>query len=91
MLDRHYWDIATWNVPQGGFYIWLTLREDVRVDRVFQEATRAKILLNPGAIYDFQGNHARRLSYSYTTCEEFETAAVGLAGMIRRLSGRGKN
>ena len=91
VLDRHYWDIATWNVPQGGFYIWLTLREDVRVDRVFQEAIRAKILLNPGDIYDFQGNHALRLSYSYTTCEEFETAAVELAGMIRRLSGRGKN
>lgn len=86
VLERDFRDIASWYVPRGGFYIWTTLKGSIRMDAVFQAAIRENILLNPGDIYDFQGNHALRLSYSYTTCDEFSTAARRLANIIRRLS-----
>lgn len=73
---------AHWNVPAGGFYIWLTFDEPMRMGRLFQRAIEHGVLLNPGDIYDFQGDNALRLSYAYTTPEEFADAAAILAGLV---------
>ena len=82
VLKRHYQNIATWNVPKGGFYIWLTFKKPGITDHLFQKAVKEHILLNPGDLYDFQRNNSLRLSYAYTTCEEFECAALKLLRII---------
>lgn len=74
---------AHWRRPAGGFYIWLTFERPVRMARLFARAADAGVLLNPGDIYDFEGNNSLRLSYSYTTPEEFAEAATRLAGVVR--------
>ncbi|WP_043164646.1 PLP-dependent aminotransferase family protein [Bifidobacterium callitrichos] len=81
-LDRLFAGRAHWNVPRGGFYIWLTFDEPVHMGRLFQRAIDHGILLNPGDIYDFRGNNALRLSYVYTTPEEFAGAAQVLADLV---------
>ncbi|RSX55400.1 PLP-dependent aminotransferase family protein [Bifidobacterium samirii] len=75
--------IAHWRTPRGGFYIWLTFDRPIRVSRLFQLALRRGVLLNPGDIYDFEGDNSLRLSYSYTTPEEFAAAAETLADVVR--------
>jgi len=73
-LERYFQDIATWDVPIGGFYIWLTFNDDVEVDDLFERALDKGILLNTGDIYDFKHNRSLRLSFAYLTRKEFTAA-----------------
>ncbi|MCH9276424.1 PLP-dependent aminotransferase family protein [Bifidobacterium amazonense] len=83
-LGRRFAGLAHWTVPQGGFYIWLTFDQPVKIGRLFQLALKRGVLLNPGDIYDFEGDNSLRLSYSYTTPEEFDAAAATLADLARQ-------
>lgn len=38
ILAKDFRDVATWNVPIGGFYIWLTFNDGVEVDDLFEKA-----------------------------------------------------
>ncbi|PJM75695.1 PLP-dependent aminotransferase family protein [Bifidobacterium simiarum] len=76
---------AHWNTPKGGFYIWLTFDRPMPMGKLFQKAVEAGVLLNPGDIYDFEGDNSLRLSYAYTTPEEFESAATTLARLAAEL------
>lgn len=82
-LKLHFSDLANWNKPTGGFYIWLTFKANTPIDRLFERAAREHILLNPGDIYDFTSSRSLRLSFSYTTSAEFEAAISRLAQLIR--------
>ena len=84
-LDRLFGGIAHWNTPAGGFYIWLTFNGPMPIARLFAKAVEAGVLLNPGDIYDFEGDNSLRLSYAYTTPDEFAAAAERLAGVVRAL------
>ncbi|OZG63623.1 GntR family transcriptional regulator [Bifidobacterium hapali] len=83
-LERLFGGFAHWTVPDGGFYIWLTFDRPVKIGRLFQLALDRGVLLNPGDIYDFTGDNSLRLSYSYTTPEEFAAAATVLANAARQ-------
>ena len=84
-LERQFNGIAHWTRPQGGFYIWLTFNQPVKIGRLFQLALQRGVLLNPGDIYDFEGDNSLRLSYSYTTPEEFAHAVTILANIVREI------
>ena len=84
-LERLFGDVAHWNRPDGGFYIWLTFDRPMPMNRLFARAAEAGVLLNPGDIYDFEADNSLRLSYAYTTPDEFEAAAGRLAGVVRAL------
>ena len=73
------------DAPHGGFYIWLTFDRSMRMNRLFQETAERGVLLNPGDIYDFAADNSLRLSYSYTTPEEFAAAVDVLAAVAREL------
>jgi len=81
-LNKYFKDIATWNVPIGGFYIWLTFNDDVEVDDLFERAIDVGILLNPGDIYDFKHNRSLRLSFAYVDCGEFSRAMKDIRKLI---------
>lgn len=85
VLDKYYQELADWNIPTGGFYIWLTFKDNVQMERLFEKAAKAGILLNPGDMYDFERNNSLRLSYAYTSCEEFENGVVKLAQVIKEI------
>lgn len=84
VLEENYRDIARWNVPGGGFYIWLTFKAPIALDRLFKRAAEEGILLNPGDMYDFKSSRSLRLSYAYTNPREFESGARKLLQIIRR-------
>lgn len=82
-LELYFKDIATWNVPKGSFYIWLKLHHNISTDDLFYAARKEKLLLNPGSVYDFEKNHALRLSYAYAKEEEIEYGLKKLSNIIR--------
>ncbi|MGF6375777.1 GntR family transcriptional regulator of abcA and norABC [Clostridiales Family XIII bacterium PM5-7] len=83
-LQKHFSQLADWEVPSGGFYIWLKLKQKVHIDRVFAQALERNILLNPGNVYDFTENNAIRLSYAYAKPEELSRAIEILADIVSK-------
>ncbi|MBO8173105.1 MAG: PLP-dependent aminotransferase family protein [Bacillaceae bacterium] len=83
VLEAHFHDIAEWNVPQGGFYIWLKILPSVSMRKLFHRALVEKMLINPGHVYH-QGEHQYvRISYSYASIGELHEGLGRLARLIR--------
>lgn len=81
-LEKNFSQIATWNEPAGGFYIWLKFNKKISIDKLFHNALKYKVLLNPGSIYDYSESNAIRISYSYAEPEDIEKALEILAGLV---------
>jgi len=82
LLDRHFKDLAQWDVPRGGFYIWLRLNGKVPVDQLFHLMLKERVLINPGNIYDFGKNQAIRLSYAYASKKDLAAGIEKLAEIL---------
>lgn len=84
-LHKYFGDLAVWQIPRGGFYIWLVFKQDISMEKLFQASLKEKILLNPGSIYDFKKNNALRLSYSYIDEKNIEDSIKRLSEIVRSI------
>ncbi|MDK1002510.1 PLP-dependent aminotransferase family protein [Bacillus subtilis] len=84
-LERYAGDIATWRIPAGGFYIWVTFHKNLPVSRFFYGLLKRQVLVNPGYIYDGEDRNSIRLSYSYASLGDLETGIKAAAETARRL------
>ena len=75
---------ASWNVPEGGFYVWLTLPEGLDAKSMLPRAVTARVAYVPGTAfyYDGSGSTHLRLSYCYPTPERIREGVRRLAGVI---------
>ena len=80
-LEKYYSDIASWNIPQGGFYIWVRFNNNIDTDKLFYKAVQNKVIVNPGSIYGAESKNYIRFSYAY---EDEERMKKGLK-IIRKL------
>ncbi len=73
-----------WNVPDGGFYVWLTLPPGVDSKAMLPRAVTARVAYVPGTAFfsDGFGSSAMRLSYCYPTPERIREGVRRLAGVI---------
>ncbi|MCM3759917.1 PLP-dependent aminotransferase family protein [Alkalihalobacillus oceani] len=76
-------DCCTWNIPAGGFYIWLRLQKRFSARKLFQLALQKGILLNPGSVYDKMDDSHIRLSYAYPSESELVQGLQRLAQLIK--------
>lgn len=83
LLEQHFHDIAHWNIPQGGFYIWLRIKNPLSIRPLFEQALKECILLNPGNIYDRNDQQHLRLSYAYASYDQLKSGLIQLAELIR--------
>ncbi|MFT4401495.1 PLP-dependent aminotransferase family protein [Bacillus sp. SW14] len=84
-LERYAGDIATWRIPAGGFYMWVTFHKPLPVSRFFHELLKQQVLVNPGSIYNGEDRNSIRLSYSYASLADLETGIKAAADTARRL------
>jgi GntR family transcriptional regulator of abcA and norABC len=84
-LASYFSDIATWQIPKGGFYIWLILCQAVSMQKLFKVALDNGLLIHPGNLYDTLSNRHLRLSYSYASLPELENGLFRLSTIIRSL------
>jgi 2-aminoadipate transaminase len=75
---------ATWTVPGGGFYVWLTLPEGIDSKAMLPRAVTARVAYVPGTAFYADGFGARcmRLSYCYPTPERIHEGIRRLAGVV---------
>jgi DNA-binding transcriptional MocR family regulator len=75
---------ASWNVPDGGFYVWLKLPEGLDGKSMLPRAVTARVAYVPGTAfyYDGQGADHIRLSYCYPTPDRIREGVRRLAGVV---------
>jgi 2-aminoadipate transaminase len=86
-LDKHLAGTGvTWNVPAGGFFIWLKLPEGLDSGALLPKAQEAGVNYLPGTSVVPQGVDGKsyiRLSYSFVKDEEIEPGVAALAKTIK--------
>ncbi len=85
ILANYFQNIATWETPRGGFYIWLRFHKPIITKQLFLLLLNEQILINPGYVYDVNDAYHIRLSYSYATYEQLESGLKRLAQIIEPL------
>jgi DNA-binding transcriptional MocR family regulator len=73
-----------WNVPDGGFYVWLTLPPGIDAKAMLPRAVTARVAYVPGTAFfaDGFGSGAIRLSFCYPTPERIREGVRRLAGVL---------
>ena len=75
---------CTWNVPDGGFYVWLTVPEGVDTKAMLPRAITARVAYASGTGFyaDGLGSRQLRLSYCYPSPERITEGVRRLAGVL---------
>jgi 2-aminoadipate transaminase len=73
-----------WNVPEGGFYVWLTLPPGIDAKAMLPRAVTARVAYVPGTAFfaDGFGSGSMRLSFCYPTPERIHEGVRRLAGEL---------
>lgn len=82
-LDQHLPGLS-WTVPEGGFYVWLTLPDGLDSREMLPRAVEKLVAYTPGTAFyaDGGGRQNIRLSFSYPTPEFIREGVRRLATVI---------
>ncbi|MEH7097988.1 PLP-dependent aminotransferase family protein [Neobacillus vireti] len=86
ILNMYFSDLAVWEKPAGGFYIWLRLLPSLSMRKLFEMALAEGILLNPGNVYDHQAEQYLRISYSFAPLPRIEDGLKRLLKIIKTIA-----
>ncbi|MFJ9041517.1 PLP-dependent aminotransferase family protein [Streptomyces sp. NPDC102406] len=83
-LERFLPPGCTWTVPDGGFYVWVTVPEGVDTRAMLPRAVAARVAYASGSGFyaDKSGGRQMRLSYCYPTPERIHEGVRRLAGVL---------
>ena len=75
---------CTWNTPDGGFFVWVTLPPGIDAKAMLPRAVTARVAYVPGTAFfaDGFGSGSMRLSYCYPTPERIREGVRRLAGVL---------
>ena len=84
-MNRHFPAEATWNRPQGGFFIFVHLPGDMDAEMLFHQAVDRNVAFVTGSPFfvDGSGRNTLRLSYSQASREDMEIAIRTLGDLIK--------
>jgi 2-aminoadipate transaminase len=90
-LEEHMPESVTWTVPDGGFFLWLTVPEGVNTAKLMAVAACEGVEYLPGVAcrFDGAGLNEIRLSFSVMTEEQIREGISRLGRLIHRaMSGK---
>ncbi len=93
-LDHCMPDGVKWTKPAGGFFIWLTLPENVQAQEVKAQALQRGVLVASGEgyfVHPKEGERNLRLTYSFAPPEDITTAIKIIAEIIESQMNRIRN
>jgi 2-aminoadipate transaminase len=86
-LRRHIPE-ARFTEPDGGYFLWVELPEDVHVDKLVPEAAARGVAVVKGSDFLLEGGeHALRLAYSAVTVDQIDEGVRRLAAAIEAVRG----
>ncbi|MCY1426932.1 2-aminoadipate transaminase [compost metagenome] len=85
-LEEHFGDLAEWNIPQGGLFFWLTLKNRIDTRSLLDTALKQNVAFMPGEpFFDHpeQNPGHLRLNFSHVAPERLGEGLRRLAAVIR--------
>ena len=84
-LTRHLGNMASWSLPPGGLFFWLTLADNVDVEALLKKAVARGVLFTPGSHFLAEGGASPtiRLNFSLAEPEAAERGLAILAELLR--------
>jgi 2-aminoadipate transaminase len=74
--------------PDGGYFLWIELPDDVRADDVFTAAAERGVAVVKGSDFLIEGGeHALRLAFSAVTVDQIEEGVRRLAAAVQAVRG----
>jgi 2-aminoadipate transaminase len=68
-LQEHFSDLgATWTQPEGGFFLWLTLPEEVDTEALFAVALAEGVAFIPGCAFSVSRRFGNALRLAFSAC-----------------------
>ena len=86
-LGENFGSAATWTVPSGGMYIWVTMPEGTDLTGVHGPALDAGVAFQPGHLFapdGVTGKNCMRLTFGYNSAEEIRDGIALLADVFER-------
>ncbi|MGG2066527.1 PLP-dependent aminotransferase family protein [Bacillus sp. S14(2024)] len=84
-LEKHLQGIATWNIPKGGFFIWVKILPAISMQKLFETALDEGVLFYPGSIYSSACTQYLRLSYSYASLSDIKQGIYRISQIVKKL------
>lgn len=88
-LIEHFTDLADWQVPQGGLFFWLQLKQPIDTRTLLDSALAQNVVFMPGEPFfvDPERNPGYlRLNFSHVAPERLSEGLRRLAGVVRSTS-----
>jgi 2-aminoadipate transaminase len=84
-LERYMPDGARWNIPHGGFFIWVELPEGIDTVKMLSKAVKSGVNYLPGTacFASGKGNNTLRLAFSFVKLDQIEQGMRILGEIIR--------
>ncbi|MGD2251581.1 MAG: PLP-dependent aminotransferase family protein [Anaerolineales bacterium] len=84
-LEKHLGSLATWTLPEGGLFVWVTLGQDIDTWEMFKPAVDRKVAYIPGGAFAVHGGHSNtmRLCFSNQQPDTIREGVELLAEVIR--------
>lgn len=84
-LNTYFPKCVNWISPKGGFYIWITLPENMDANEIVNLSLEKRVNFVPGSYFyiDDKGRNQLRLSYAYCSESSIETGIKRLGEVIR--------
>ncbi len=86
-LHRHFADLADWQVPEGGLFFWLSLKQPLDTRTLLQSALEQDVTFMPGEPFfsEPERNHGHlRLNFSHIDPARLDEGLKRLATVIRQ-------
>ena len=85
-LEKHFGDLADWNMPQGGLFFWLTLKQPLDTRTLLKAALDSDVAFMPGEPFfpepDRHPGHLR-LNFSHIDPARLDEGLKRLATVVR--------
>jgi DNA-binding transcriptional MocR family regulator len=85
-LERQFTDVATWRIPPGGLFFWLTLARNIDTRRLLPEAIRRGVAFMPGEYFypgPLESFGTLRLNFSHADASQIDRGLSILAELVR--------
>lgn len=86
-LDAYAPNYVKWSLPEGGFYIWCELPEELDASKIWIRANDAGVVFVPGEVFytGKQGQNFMRLNFSFPTPVDIKKGIKILMGVIEEV------